>query len=696
MRKRSLISLAFGLLVCLTAAGKEVPWLKTAREVYEFTSRGTNHFARFSLSGVLIRTQPRVIFQDASGRIPLVVDHGPYVRAPALAPGDTIKATGPAVPSESGDPWCAPSKITVIRHGEAPRPTAIPLDELDERKHDLLPVVTEGTVVRIIPDGLDANYLFLLLKRGDCLLPVAVIRDGCAPERWLDAVVRVSGIYHRSISGTRKFSGPFILADDDGLAVVTPPPEDPFDAPALKQYRRLSPNEIARLGRQSVRGEVLATWGGNRMMVREADGRIVNVTLADGQPLPASGVCGVAVGYAETDLLRINLAYARFKPLGGLSAAANETPQDVEADKLFWDAAQSAIEDKLHGTLVRTRGIVRTTASAAGGDGFFTLESQNRRMTVDISSNREIANLFEFGCEIEVTARYRFETDSWRPDNIFPKISGFALVPRSPADIRVLSRPSWWTPVRLLYVIGALFLALAVVFVWNRLLQRLVERKSRELLKSNLKSVRSELRVDERTRLAVELHDSVSQNISGASMRVEAARRLMTANPAKATGCLAVAAKTLASCREELRNCIWDLRSRALEEHDMNEAIRKTIQPLLAKARLSIRFNVSRQRFSENTAHAILCIVRELVANAVRHGQAENVAVAGTLDGELVRFSVTDDGCGFDPARRPGIAEGHFGLEGIAERCRRLGGGMTVKSERTKGTRIAIWIRSSS
>ena len=128
----------------------------------------------------------------------------------------------------------------------------------------------------------------------------------------------------------------------------------------------------------------------------------------------------------------------------------------------------------------------------------------------------------------------------------------------------------------------------------------------------------------------------------------------------------------------------------------MNEAIRKTIQPLLAKARLSIRFNVSRQRFSENTAHAILCIVRELVANAVRHGQAENVAVAGTFDGELVRFSVADDGCGFDPARRPGIAEGHFGLEGIAERCRRLGGGMTVKSERTKRTRIAIWIRSNS
>ena len=677
------------------SAESEPLTLKSIEKVCDYTLDGTGAFARVYLSGTILCTD-EMIFQDATGRAPLHEIPSPE----ALRPGDVVNIYGYAWPSSLGEPFITVQTLTVQRHGTPPKPMEIPLDKLDEREHNYLPIVTEGAVIRVIPDGIDARYQILLLKHNECLMPVAVEQghETFSPDDWQDAIISVTGVFYRSTSGSRRFSGPIVLANKGtgGLSIVTPPPQDPFDAPTLKDFRSGSPKEIARLGRQRVQGEVLATWGENFMMLREQGGRIVNVELDNRQTLPACGVSGIAVGYAETDLLHINLSHARFKPLANHAATSNETPQDVEAPQLFSQNDSPAVMDKFYGKLLRLRGIVRTSSSAAAGDGFFTIESQDRRLSVDIRSHRDIAERIGLGYEIEITARCRFETDNWRPDNIFLQISGIVLVPRDAYDIRVLSKPSWWTPARLLLVIGALFLALAAFFVWNRILQRLVERKSRELMKSNLKTVRSELRIGERTRLAVELHDSVSQNISGASMRVEAARKMMPANPAKALDCLAVAAKTLSSCREELRNCIWDLRSRALEEPDMNAAIRKTIEPLLAKARLSIRFNVPRQKLSENCAHAVLCIVRELVANAIRHGQAACVAIAGTIDRELLRFSVTDDGCGFDPSKRPGIADGHFGLQGIEERCRHFGGGTTIDSDTESGTRVEVWIKLES
>ena len=103
-----------------------------------------------------------------------------------------------------------------------------------------------------------------------------------------------------------------------------------------------------------------------------------------------------------------------------------------------------------------------------------------------------------------------------------------------------------------------------------------------------------------------------------------------------------------------------------------------------------------RAKISDNALHALLRIVRELVSNAVRHGHAKALSIAGTVDGDKLLFSVTDNGCGFVPEDRPGVAEGHFGLQGIEGRLGLLGGGMTIESQGGKGTKVKIWIRLES
>ena len=135
---------------------------------------------------------------------------------------------------------------------------------------------------------------------------------------------------------------------------------------------------------------------------------------------------------------------------------------------------------------------------------------------------------------------------------------------------------------------------------------------------------------------------------------------------------------------------MWDLRNRALEEPDMTKAVQVTLIPHINRTRLAVRFNVPRARLSDNTAHVVLRIVRELVLNAVRHGDAKLVMVAGELDGRHLAFSVKDDGCGFDPDSAPGVLQGHFGLQGIRERVGKFGGDVRIESRPGTGCKTTV------
>ena len=137
---------------------------------------------------------------------------------------------------------------------------------------------------------------------------------------------------------------------------------------------------------------------------------------------------------------------------------------------------------------------------------------------------------------------------------------------------------------------------------------------------------------------------------------------------------------------------MWDLRNQTLEDERMDDAIRRTLAPHLGGASLAVRFDVPRERLSDNTALAILRIIRELTVNAVRHGHAKSIHVAGCVEDGRLMFSVRDDGCGFDPGSRPGIEEGHFGLQGISERIEGFNGGISISSAPGHGAKITVRI----
>ena len=684
--------LAFALVPAVVPAEGT---LRSIAEIDAFTEDATPRKVPFEVTGTVVETfvlpkAAEVVLSDDSGtRLSFYRD----LELSRPEPGDTIAASGVANMSAEHEPYVLLEDFRVLGRGPRPEPVAVRLAGLNAREHNLAVVRTEGTVVDAFPDEVDRRYTILLLEDGGAVVPVSFPQDAFGDRRDLvDARIRVTGVYRRNVEGVRKFSWPNIAprAPED-IVVVAPPPADPFSAPPLENRLYLTSDEVARMSKRSVSGEVLATWSGDRAMLRTGDGRIVNLTLAHGVDLPPCGEAVVAAGRPETDLFRINLAAARWKAAPAQPPVAAEEAADAAA--AFWDdQGLLSINAQIHGTLVRARGVVRTLPSPGDPDLRFVLDAGDASIPVDVTSNPGIVDGLRIGSEVQATGRCILLTDPGRRDYDSAKVHGVALVLRSPADLVVLRRAPWWTPGRLYAVIAVMLAALAGGLVWNRALQHLADRRGRELYREQVAHAVAEFKTDERTRLAVELHDSLSQALSGVACHLAVGAGTFDADPAAAARCLGTARKMLDSCRTELRQCLFDLRSDTLEERDFAVAIRKTLEQIDGYAVLDIRCDVPRQLFRDTTAHAILSILRELTGNAIRHGGATEVAIEGSVEPDRIVFSVRDNGRGFDPAACDGPAQGHFGLEGVRNRLAKLNGTFTIASAPGAGATAVVTI----
>ncbi|MGA4799664.1 GAF domain-containing sensor histidine kinase [Streptomyces lavendulocolor] len=195
---------------------------------------------------------------------------------------------------------------------------------------------------------------------------------------------------------------------------------------------------------------------------------------------------------------------------------------------------------------------------------------------------------------------------------------------------------------------------------------------------------------EERSRLAHELHDAVSQKLFSLRLTAQAATALVDRDPARAKGELQQVAALAAEAADELRAAVVELRPAALDEDGLVHTLRTQIQVLDRAHSAHVTFESSAVRaLPAAQEEAVLRVAQEALHNALRHSGAGRVAVSLVRHGQGALLSVTDDGKGFDPrsVRRAGR---HLGLVSMRDRAGGVGGRLTVQSEPGKGTTIEM------
>lgn len=196
---------------------------------------------------------------------------------------------------------------------------------------------------------------------------------------------------------------------------------------------------------------------------------------------------------------------------------------------------------------------------------------------------------------------------------------------------------------------------------------------------------------EERSRLAHELHDAVSQKLFSLRLTAQAAAALVDRDPARAKEELHQVAALAAEAADELRAAVTELRPAALDEDGLTATLRNQVRVLDRAHAAHVTFACDGVRaLPAAQEEAVLRVAQEALHNALRHSDGERIAVTLTRrEAGGAVLTVTDDGSGFSPptVRRAGR---HLGLVSMRDRAAGVGGRLTVHSEPGKGTTIEL------
>ncbi|MFB9905375.1 sensor histidine kinase [Allokutzneria oryzae] len=201
--------------------------------------------------------------------------------------------------------------------------------------------------------------------------------------------------------------------------------------------------------------------------------------------------------------------------------------------------------------------------------------------------------------------------------------------------------------------------------------------------------------LEERERLARELHDTVAQSFTSIVTQLEAADQAFDGRAADAREHVVTARSTARDGLDEVRRSVRALRPDLLEEASLPQALERTLLRWSATSGVHAELRTTGDVISlhPETETALLRITQEALANVARHAGANRVIVSLSYLGDTVTLDVDDDGAGITAAPGP-RGEGGFGLVGMRERIAGVGGELSVESEPGQGTTIAVSVPS--
>jgi len=697
--------------------------LTNAADVLALSGKDALSGIPISVTGVVTAYETnwngKFFVQDSSGGVFVDMEN---ISGRHPVPGDLVQVSGVSFPGGYAPTIAKPTWKKV---GTAPLPSAKPvtIEQLMSGVEDSQRIEISGIVrtARMSGDVLEIE----LVSGGYRMRAYVPVQPGTDPQSFIGARVILKGTAAASFNAPlRQFLTVTLYVPQlSDFIVEEAAPTNLFDEPltplnGIAQYREglSSGNQI------HIKGIVTYQRKGLDLFLEDGTNGLQVKSKLD--LYVSRGDIVEAVGFPAVENQLPVLEDAVFRKTGEVPVKLQPLSVTVaDLQKGLHYADLITLQGRLIDRMEKKNGIqinatyIQTTLALQTTNFFFTAEKET------VGEN-DYLKAIPIGSLVEVSGICMLQ---YGDDG---KINSVNLLLPASINVRVIQKPSWLTPQRLLIGLIILFVVLLVAVCWtfmiakrNSILKSLVNEKetaqaelqiAHDKLEERVEERTAQLKVEmtarkesevqfravltERTRLAQELHDTLEQTMTGIALQLDLVANQFGQNPDTASQHLKVARSLTRQSQSEIRHSVWGLRSRATEQFNLPDAISISSHQIANGAGIQVTMETSGDvlPLSEVVEENLLRISQEAITNAVKHSGASQAKIELLFNPQKVVLHVTDNGKGFIPETAAGPKDGHFGLLGISERVERLGGHVKITSPLGVGTSISVEIPLAS
>ena len=657
-----------------------LPLLSTAAEVHRLKREEAQRGYPVKLRGVVTCVLPErqaVTVQDATRGL-YVVDLSSNSPSPRQI-GEYLEVEGTTDPLLFA-PMVNARRVTSLGAGHLPDPVRPTWDQLMNGSLDAQYVEVQGIVTAV-----QSNIVTLLVRGGIIKVELRVV--GVRTEdlrRYEDALVRVRGcllalwdyVTHQVKMGEVRIYGADIFVDQ-------PPPADLFSTPRKTAAElRLFDPQAGVFQRVKVSGQIVHARSPEYFMMDEGRGvRFITkspVSLAAGDEVEVVGFPEL-FGSASPVLRE---AVARKTGHAALPAAKHLSP----------DGLINAEHDS---TRVRLEGMLANVRTPPGHE-VLEMQSGVRSFVARLNGRDEPVESLPIGSKLELTGVYAAQGGNRAAGQ---DIASFELLLNSPADVKVLARPPWWTLERLLFAVGALVCGMAITVLWITQLHRKVEERTTQLetqIRERQRVEQQRALEQERSRVAQDLHDDLGAGLTEISVLGKQARSRLADATARTQYLEQMddKARQMVSALDEI---VWAMSPAQDSLESLVSYFCLHADRFLGLANIEWQLEGASRlpNLSVNSIcrHELFLAFKEALTNVVRHSNATGVQLKIQLENGSLHLSVSDNGRGFAPAASTAHRDG---LTNMRTRMEKLGGRFEAASEPGHGTTLHFFVPTTN
>ncbi|MEI6175261.1 MAG: sensor histidine kinase [Verrucomicrobiota bacterium] len=619
---------------------------------------------------------------------------GPLPDLEKLAPGTGVEIEGVTDPG-GFSPMVLVGKFSITGPQPIPQPIRPTTEELLSSSLNTQWVEVEG-VARKLEDSPGMEKCLTLLVGGHPCPVILHDGQGLSRERLVDAKVRVRGVLLDIANLRSQTAGMKIHSNGmQDIDVLVPPPSDPFLARKVALNRLITFRPDADIGHRRVSSGVVIFAVPGRFFYLLDQQACVRVDSTETQVSPGDQV--EVSGFIDTSRILAVFSEALIRKIGTGTVPPPDEPLISEILNPKVRSAEELVTEPgypdCNGRLIRLGGVLRRVLPPdKDGNAIVVVESGEhlvQALLPGAAPSWAVGSVVDLTgvCELEIA---RLDKLPWF------SITGFHVWLSSPGDLRVVSEPPWWTPQRLGILLAAVILVLGLALAWGYVMRRQVAVRGAQLAEEI--TARESARVEfvtilhERRRLANDLHDTLEQALTGLALQLEIASRSRSSDPDLSGRHLNLAQQFLERSRSEVHRAVWDLRAHGQDGREFMDILGERVSSMVEGSGITITLKREGDQvpMPDLIAGNLLLLAQEAVTNALKHSGASEIGIILRTSAANVELVVEDNGCGFDLAAAPGQHDGHFGLQGMRERTKRLGGQIELSSAPGRGTTLRV------